>query len=224
MYADVAAVFAKTDSGAGFKGLSCFLVPLDFPGIRKLNTPDLGLKPITRPSLILDDVRIPEAYLIGQEGKGFSMVMKAFDLMRVLVALISLGAAQTVMEETVDYVKQRVAFGRPVGRFEGVSFRIAEAATHVEAARSLCYRALGLRDQGLNHTKETAMCKWWSTKIAVDVIHEALLLHGHFGYSAEAPIEQRLRDVIGNQLADGSPEGMKLILVRELLGRDFLPY
>jgi cyclohexanecarboxyl-CoA dehydrogenase len=224
MYADVAIVFAKTDPDAGSKGVSCFLLPLDYTGITKSNAQDLGLKPVTRPSLILDNVRIPKEYLIGQEGEGFLMVMTAFDLMRALVALISLGAAQAVIEETKAYVKQRVAFGKPVGRFEGVSFKIAEAATLIEAARSLCYRALGLRDQGLKHTKETAMCKWWSTKIAVDVIHEALLLHGHFGYSEEALIEQRLRDVIGNQLADGSPEGMKLLLVRELLGKDFLPY
>lgn len=158
------------------------------------------------------------------KGEGLSMIMKSFDLMRVLVALISIGAAEAVLEETIGYVKERAAFGRPIGAFEGVSFKIAEGKTLLEAARALCYRALSLRDRGAKHTKEAAMCKWWATKVAVEVIHDALVLHGHFGYSSEALIEQRLRDVIGNQLADGSPEAMKLILVRELLGKEFLPY
>jgi len=224
MYADVAAVFAKTDPRAGAKGVSCFVLPLDFPGISKSNFPDMGVKPVTRASLILDNVRLPREYLIGQEGKGFYLIMKEFDVMRILVALIAIGAAEASLDEAIDYAKQRVAFGKPIGKFEGISFKIAEDATLLEAARWLCYRALWLRDQGVNHTKETAMCKWWSTKIAVEVIHDALLIHGHIGYSAEHLIEQRLRDVIGTQLADGSPEAMKLTLVRELLGKEFLPY
>ena len=150
------------------------------------------------------------------------MIMKAADVVRILVALISIGAAEAIMDETIEYVKQRVAFGKPLAKFEGISFTIAEAATLLEAASALCYRALWLRDQGVEHTKEAAMCKWWSTKVAVEIIHDALLIHGHFGYSTEALIEQRMRDVIGNQLADGSPEDMKLVLVRELLGKEFL--
>lgn len=206
------------------KGVSCFLLPLDSPGIRRSAVADMGLKPITRATFTLKDVPIPSEYLIGGEGEGLSMIMKSFDLMRVLVALISIGAAEAVLEETIGYVKERAAFGRPIGTFEGVSFKIAEGKTLLEAARALCYRALSLRDRGAKHTKEAAMSKWWSTKVAVEVIHDALVLHGRFGYSSEALIEQRLRDVIGNQLADGSPEAMKLILVRELLGKEFLPY
>jgi len=224
MYADVASLFAKTDPMAGTKGISCFILPLNLSGIEKSYIPDMGLKPVTRASLILENVRLPKEYLIGGEGEGFYMLMKGFDIMRVLVGLISIGAAEGVLEETVRFVKQRVAFGKPLGRFEGISFKIAENATLLEAARGLCYRALWLRDHGINHTKETAMCKWWSTKIAVDVIHDSLIMHGHIGYSSEFLIEQRLRDVIGAQLADGSPEGMKLVLVRELLGKEFLPY
>lgn len=224
MCADVAIVFAKTDPREGAKGVSSFVLPLDFRGIGKSKLENMGLKPVSPASLVFDNVHIPGEHVLGQEGKGFQMMTKALDLMRVLNALISLGAAEAVMEETIEYVKQRVAFGKPIGKFEGVSFKIAEAATLREAARGLCYRSLWLRDQGIRYTKEAAMCKWWSTKVAVEIIHDALLLHGHFGYSAEALIEQRLRDVIGHQLADGTPEGMKLIIVRELLGKEFLPF
>lgn len=223
MYADVAIVLAKTDPQAGAEGVSCFVIPLDSPGIFRSSSPGMGLKPVNPSSLVLDNVRIPKESLIGQEGKGLSMVMKAADVARILIALISIGAAEAVMDKTIEYVKQRIAFGKPLARFEGISFKIAEAATLLEAARALCYRALWLRDQGAEHTKEAAMCKWWSTKVAVEIIHDALLIHGHFGYSAEALIEQRMRDVIGNQLLGGSPEEMKLILVRELLGKEFLP-
>ncbi|MDP6178312.1 MAG: acyl-CoA dehydrogenase family protein [Desulfatiglandales bacterium] len=224
MYAEVATVFAGTDPQFEAKGVSCFLLPLDLSGIEKLSTPEMGLKPMSSASFILDNVRIPKDYLIGQEGEGADMIVEVFDLMRILVALISIGAAERVLDETSGYCKQRIAFGKPIGKFEGVFFKIAEAATLLEAARALCYRALWLRDRGVKHTVETAMCKWWSTKVAVEVIHDALLLHGYFGYSTEALIEQRLRNVIGNQLADGGPEAMKLIIAGELFGKDFLPH
>ena len=224
MYADVAAVFAKTDPSAGARGISCFLIPLDFPGISKSNSPDMGITPVTRPSITLDNVRLPKDYLIGQEGKGFALLMEELDFTRILIALAAIGVAEASLDEAIAYAKQRIAFDNPIGRFEGVSFTIAEDITLIEAAKLLCYRALGLRDRGVNHTKESAMCKWWSPRIAVEAIHHALLIHGNIGYSSEYLIEQRLRDVMGAHLAGGTPEAMKLILVRELLGKEFLPY
>lgn len=224
MYADAAAVFVKTNPNSEAEGVSCFLVPLELPGISKSNSPDMGLTPITRPSITLDNVRLHKDYLIGQEGKGFAMLMEELDFTRILIALAAIGAAEVSLDEAIAYARQRVAFGKHIGKFEGVSFKIAEDATLLEAARLLCYRALGLRDRGVKHTKESAMCKWWSPKIAVEVIHHALLIHGNIGYSSEHLIEQRMRDVIGSELAGGTPEAMKLILVRELLGKEFLPY
>jgi cyclohexanecarboxyl-CoA dehydrogenase len=224
MYADVAAVFAKTGREAGADRISCFLVPLDLPGVSRIKDGDMGLGPIGRASLLFDRINVSETCRIGQEGKIFSIMMGLLDLVRVWVALTSIGAAQKVLDDTIEYVRQRKAFGNPIGRFEGVSFKIAEASTLLEAARGLCYRALWLKDHGQKYRRESAMCKWYSTKVAVDVFHDALILHGHFGYSAEALLEQRLRDVIGNQLMAGSPEAVKLILVRELLGKGYLPF
>ncbi|MBW1800211.1 MAG: hypothetical protein JRJ85_05710, partial [Deltaproteobacteria bacterium] len=216
------AVFGKTDPEAG--GVSCFLVPLDLPGVSRVKDEAMGYEPIGRASLVFDRVNVLETCRIGQGEDIFSFVTGLWDLTRVWVALISIGAAEKAMDDTIEYVRQREAFGNPVGRFEGVSFKIAEASTLLEAARGLCYRALWLKDHGRKYRKESAMCKWWSTKVAVDVIHDALILHGHFGYSAEALIEQRLRDVIGNQLMGGGPEAMKLLLVKELLGEEYLPF
>jgi len=222
--ADACVLFAKTDPSAGAYGVTAFLVPLNLPGIARSRIPDMGCKPLGRASLIFDNVRLPGKYRLGDEGRGFYLVMSQFDVIRACIGLMCMGAASTSLEEAINYAKQRTAFGKPIARFEGISFKIAEAATLIEAGRLLCYRTLWLRDQGQRHTKESAMCKWWCPRIAVRVIHDALLIHGHFGYSEELPLEQRLRDAIGFELADGSAEIMKLIIIREIIGREFLPY
>lgn len=219
-----AVVFAKTDPTAKAKGISAFLVPLDGPGITIQSYPDMGSKAIVRGSLFLDDVTIPADYLIGQEGGGFIQVMRAFDYSRVIIALMCLGAAQITIEETIAYVKQRNVFGKPLAKFEGISFPLVEWLTRLEAARWLCYRALWLRDEGLPHTKEAAMCKWLCPEMAVAAIHDCLLIHGHYGYTREFPVEQRMRDVIGLQIGDGTAQVQKIIITREVFGREFLPY
>ena len=224
MPADAVLVFAKTDMEAGARGVSTFLVPTDLPGVSRTPLKDMGERAIQRGSLFLDQVQVPRDYLIGEEGQGFYLVMNAFDYSRVIIALMCIGAAEQSLDETITYVKQREAFGRPLAKFEGVSFPIAEHATMLEAARWLCYRALWLRDQGLPHSKEAAMVKWWGPKVAVDAIHECLLLHGHYGYTQDLPHEQRLRDVIGLEIGDGTAQVSKIVVVRELFGREFLPY
>ena len=106
--------------------------------------------------------------------------------------------------------------------YEMLSFPIAEADTYLELARNLCFKVLWLRDNGLPHRRETAMCKWWVPQICVEIIHQCLLLHGHYGYSQDLPIEQRLRDVLGWEIGDGTAQIQKLIIARELIGREFV--
>ena len=224
MPADAVVVFAKTDVNAGARGVSAFLVPTDLPGISRTPLHDMGERAIQRGSLFLDDVHVPRDALIGEEGQGFYLVMNAFDYSRVIIALMCLGAAEQSLDETIAYVKQRQAFGRALAKFEGVSFPIAEHATMLEAARWLSYRALWLRDHGIPHAKEAAMVKWWGPKVAVDAIHDCLLLHGHYGYTQDLPLEQRLRDVIGLEIGDGTAQVSKIVIARELFGREFLPY
>ncbi|OLE38545.1 MAG: cyclohexanecarboxyl-CoA dehydrogenase [Candidatus Rokubacteria bacterium 13_1_20CM_2_70_7] len=224
MVAHAIMLFATTNPAAKARGVTAFLVPLDLPGVSRSPLRDLGARAIGRAVLSFDHVRIPASHRLGEEGSGFYQVMRGFDFNRVLIALACLGAAQTSLEETMAYVKERQAFGKPIVQFEGVSFPIAEAATYIDAARWLCYRALWLADHGQPHTKESAMVKWWAPRLSVETIHQCLLLHGHYGYTDELPFEQRLRDVIGLEIGDGTAEVMKLVVARELMGRESLPY
>jgi cyclohexanecarboxyl-CoA dehydrogenase len=234
MAAHAAIVFARS-GGAGSEtldrpgrarstGVSAFLVPLDAPGVSRSALRDMGSHAVGRAVLSFDGVRVPGTHLIGVEGSGFQQVMRGFDYNRVAIALACLGIAQVSLEETMAYVRERTTFGKPLARNEGVTFPIAEAATQLEAARLFSYRALWLADHGQPHTKEAAMVKWWAPKIARETIHQCLLLHGHYGYTDELPFEQRLRDVIGLEIGDGSAEIMKIIVARELMGREALPY
>jgi cyclohexanecarboxyl-CoA dehydrogenase len=224
MVAEAAIVFARTTPGTRAQGVTAFLVPLDLPGVWRTPLRDLGTRAVRRALLAFDQVRVPASHRLGAEGTGFRQVMQGFDYNRVGIALACLGVAQVSLDETMAYVKERRAFGRALASFQGVSFPLAEAATHVDACRWLCYRALWRADRGLPYTKESAMAKWWAPRLAVETVHQCLLFHGHYGYTDELPFEQRLRDVIGLELGDGPAEVMKMIVARELMGRESLPY
>lgn len=214
-------VLAKSDITS--RRITPFLVPLNMPGISISKIEDIGCEATTGGIVSLEDVRLPEKYLLGdQEGKGFYVTMRAFDCLRAFGSLQSLAKAEVTLQETIEYSKQRVQFGQPISRFQGTSFRIAEAATYLELGRWLCYRVLWLKDNDLPHRKESAMAKWWCPRIAFNIIHECLLIHGHYGYSKDLPIEQRLRDSILTEIGDGTAEIMKLIISRDIIGREFV--
>lgn len=223
-YASAAIIFAKTDPAAGARGVTTFLVPLDAPGVTVAPIADTGWRPSGRGMIYLDNVRLPAGMRIGDEGQGFRQVMNGFDFSRACLGLQALGAAATTLDEAAAYAKERTTFGRPLIKNESISFKFAEHWTKVEAARLLCYRTLWLRDHGLPHTKEAAMCKWWAPRVAYEAIHDSLLVYGNVAYSTEFPIEQRLRDVMALEIADGTADIMKIIISREILGRESLPY
>lgn len=213
---DVAVVFARTGTvEQRAHGISAFLVPMDAPGISTTRFDDAGEHAIGRGSIFFDEVKVPAHHLIAEEGKGFTQVMQGFDYSRALIGLQCLGVADESLRETWAYIEQRQAFGRPLADFQGLAFPLAELETYVEAARQLCYKALWLKSAGRPHNKEAAMCKWWAPRVAFDTVHQCLLAHGHAGYSRELPFEQRLRDVLGLQIGDGTAEIMKLIIVRQ---------
>ncbi|WP_025900011.1 cyclohexanecarboxyl-CoA dehydrogenase [Sneathiella glossodoripedis] len=217
--ADLMIVFARTgakDSRA--RGVSAFLVEMDSPNITTSRYDDLGQRCVGRGSIYFDKVFVPEKNRLGSENRAFSQVMEGFDFSRALIGLQCLAVAEQSLGEAWKYSQEREAFGKPISVNQGVVFPLAEAQTQLEAAKLLCYKTLWLKDQGKPHTAEAAMCKWWPPKLAFEIIHQCLLTHGHGGYARDYPFEQRLRDVLGLQIGDGTAQIMKMIIAREKLG------
>lgn len=224
MQAEAAVVFAKTDDAQRRgRGISAFLTDLNADGVEVEAVEDMGTRAVTRGFAHYTNAWIPDENLIGAEGQGFTQVMQGFDFSRALIGLQCIGTAAVTVEETWDYVKNREAFDKPLSTFQGVAFPLAESETMLSAARLLCYQTLWLKDEGLPHTSQAAMCKWWAPKTSYDVINSCLLLHGQFGYKTDRPIEQRMRDVLGLQIGDGTAQIMKLIIARQAVGREFAP-
>ncbi len=217
-------IVARTVRDGQPAGVSAFLVPLNSAGIVKSAISDTGWLPMGRGVLHLDNVEVPASQLLGQEGGAFRKVLNGFDFTRPLLALTGIGCAQATLDETAGYVTDRQAFGASLASYEGVSFPLAEHATKLHAARLLCYSALWHRNEGKKHTALAAMTKWYGPQEASQAIHDCLLLHGNFGYSSEFPVEQRLRDVLAVEIADGTAQVQKIIIARELYGRQFIPY
>ena len=218
--ADVFYVFARTDPASrDWRGLSAFLVPRDTPGLAFERYDDMGCRSVPRGILRLTDVAVPASSLVGTPGGAFPMIRRFFDVNRAFIGLKCLGAARQTLDETIAHVTGRVQFGAPLATFQGVAFPMAEAATHLELARWQCYRVLWMREHDIPCATEAAMVKWWAPKVAAEAVHQCLILHGHLGYTRRLPIEQRLRDVLGWQIGDGTPQIQKLIVARALLGK-----
>lgn len=216
--ADVAVVFARTGlESERARGISAFLVPMDLPGVTRTTFDDIGTRPVGRGSIFFDGVRISKEMMLGDEGMGFIQVMQGFDYSRALIGMQCMGVARASLDESWRYVQEREAFGKQIGEFQGVTFPLAEAETMYEACRALCLKTLWLKDRGLPHTAEAAMCKWWGPKLACDIIHQCLLTHGHGGYGGDYHFGQRYRDVMGLQIGDGTANIMKMIIGREKL-------
>jgi cyclohexanecarboxyl-CoA dehydrogenase len=221
--ADAVVVFGRTGpADAGAHGVTALLVPTDAPGLTRNRFDCHGQRAIGRGSLFFENVRVPVDHRLGEENKGFVQVMQGFDFSRALIGLQVLAVARVALEETWEYVAGREAFGQPLAAFQGVSHPLAEYETQVEAARLLCLQTLWLKDRGLPHTAQAAMCKWWGPKLAYDAVHQCLLSFGHGGYD-RGVMEQRLRDVLGFQLGDGTAQIMKTIVARTRAGRAAVP-
>ena len=223
--ADAAVVFARTgDPQGGSRGISAFFVDLNEKGISRTHFDDIGTKPVGRGSVFFDDVYVPAECLMGEQDRAFGSIMAGFDFSRALIGLECLGPAQASVDETWAYAQQREAFGAPLAQYQGVTFPLAEAETQLTMMRQLCYYTLDLRDRGLPHTAEAAMCKWYVPKTACEIIHQCLLLHGHYGYTTDLPHHQRYSDVLGLQIGDGTAQIQKLVISREKVGRVALQY
>ncbi|RBQ18271.1 acyl-CoA dehydrogenase [Spongiactinospora rosea] len=219
MWAEHAIVVARAE-GDGPKTRR-FLVPLGGPDIARQQFQDPGFRPLGRAALGFDGTFVPADHEIGGPRSGLSAQLADLDFMRTLIGLMCVGLARRAMDETVEWVRRREAFGVPIARHQGVSFTLAEHETRLEAARLLSYRSLALRAAGERHSREASMCKWWAPQLAVQAVNDCIVIHGHTGWSNEMPLQQLLLDVSGLQIGDGTPQIQKLVIARELIGREY---
>ncbi len=214
--ADGFIVFARTGTPQSrARGVSAFFVPSSAHGLSRTRFNDVGSHAVGRGSLFFDEVEVPEEHRIGDEGEGFAQVMAGFDFNRAAIGLECCGAARASLDETWAYINNRESFGVKLAQHQGVAFPLADGEARIEAIRQLCYRTLRLRDAGKPHTAEAAMCKLLAPRTAYEVIRQCLLSHGHYGYSTDSPHQQRMRDVMGLEIGDGTAQIMMMVIARE---------
>lgn len=216
-FADAAIVLVRTGE-PGASGVSAFWIPLNSPGVTRTVFEGVGGEIIARGSLVFDDVFVPADHLLGEVNGGFVQAMTAFDFNRAVIALCCVGAALESLDETIDYANTRCTFGKPLSSRQAVTQQVAEHYAKLRAARSIAYDTLTLADQSAKHTTEAAMAKWMGPAWSVDAIHTALRLHGWSGYGTDHQFDQRLRDVIGLEIGDGTAEIMKALIANDLFG------
>ena len=220
--ANLAIVFASMDRSLGRKGICAFLVETDNIGFHRWPMPgkELGHRASEHAHITLQDCRVPKSALLGQPGEGFKVAMSALDRGRIGVAAGAVGIAQACLDACIAYTTQRRQFNQRIADFEMVQAALADMAADVEAARLLVYRAAWVKDQGLPATKATSIAKLFATEAAMNAASQAVLLHGNRGYSNEYPVERYYRDIKGLQIYEGTSHIQRVIIARELVGRD----
>ncbi|MFQ6227367.1 acyl-CoA dehydrogenase family protein [Nocardia sp. NPDC002869] len=214
---DIVIVVAQTDPSAGALGFSLLVVERGMPGFeRGRNLDKLGLKAQDTAELSFSDVRIPAANLLGEEGKGFIHLMQNLPQERLSIAVMAAAAMETCLDYTCQYVRDRKAFGKPIGALQNTRFVLAELATKATAVRVLVDRCITELNAGTLSAEDAAMAKWWSTEEQVDLIDRCLQLHGGYGYMREYPIAQAYLDARVQTIYGGTTEIMKEIIGRSL--------
>ncbi|HJP71275.1 MAG TPA: acyl-CoA dehydrogenase [Candidatus Limnocylindria bacterium] len=212
-------VTAVTDREQDSGKISAFIVPADTPGFSIGRMEEkMGLHASNTGELIFDSCRIPAENLLGTEGEGDKLFLKTLDGGRIGIASMALGLAQAAYEAASAYAKERRQFGRPIGEFQGVAFKIADMATTIDAARLMTYRAAWLKDCGKPYTTEAAMAKLYASEVARDVTNDAVQVHGGYGYVTEYKVERYLRDAKLTEIGEGTSEIQRMVIARNLLG------
>jgi butyryl-CoA dehydrogenase len=218
-HAQVAIVFAVTDKAAGKKGISCFLVPTDTPGYIVSRLEDkMGQHASDTATITFEDCRIPADHLLGREGEGYKIALSNLEAGRIGIAAQSVGMARAALEAAVKYAKERVAFDQPIIEHQAVSFRLADMATQIEAARQLVLHAATLKDAGQPCLKEASMAKLFASTMAERVCSDAIQIHGGYGYVSDFPVERIYRDVRVCQIYEGASDIQRLVIARAVAG------
>jgi alkylation response protein AidB-like acyl-CoA dehydrogenase len=206
--------------GAGARGVSAFLIDAALPGISvERVTEKLGIHTSNTCDVAFDGVEVDSNALLGEEGAGFANAMSALTAGRIGIAAQAIGILAACLDESVKFAKERVAFGKPIGAFEGISFKIAQMATDLDAARLLNYRAAALADAGESFALAASKAKLFASTAARKHAAEALQIHGGYGYTSEFPVERHYRDAKITEIYEGTSEIQQLIVARSLLGR-----
>jgi alkylation response protein AidB-like acyl-CoA dehydrogenase len=211
-------LMAKTDTAAGARGISTFLIERGAGGLSVGRHEDkMGLRGSSTVSLILDDVEVPVELRLGEEGVGFRVAMRALDGGRIGIGSQAVGILEACVEASARYAADRKQFGKPIADFQGVQWKIADMATALDAARLLVWRAASLKDAGLPFTKEASMAKLFATEAANRAALDAIQIHGGYGYTDEFPVERYLRDVRVTTIYEGTSEIQRIVIARQLL-------
>ncbi len=215
---NVAVVMVRTGEKGDSKGISTIVIKKGTPGFsagKKENK--LGMRASETTELIFDNCRVPKENLLGHEGEGFKQAMYILDGGRISIAALSLGIAKGAFEAAVAYSKERHQFGQPIASFQGISFKIADMATEIEAAELLIMQAADLKNRGKKVTKESAMAKYFASEVCVRASTEAVQIFGGYGYTKDFPVEKFYRDSKLCTIGEGTSEIQKLVIAREVL-------
>jgi butyryl-CoA dehydrogenase len=220
--AHLAIVFASVDRDLRHRGLCAFIVETDTPGFDRepMQGVELGHRASEHVRITLVDCRVPKRAMLGGVGEGFKVAMSALDRGRLGVAAGAVGVGQACLDASIAFTKERRQFGQRVADFQMAQATLADMAADVQAARLLSYHAAWTKDQGLPATKATSIAKLFATEAALKAASEAVLLHGNRGYSNEYPVERYYRDIKGLQIYEGTSHIQRIIIARELVGRD----
>jgi alkylation response protein AidB-like acyl-CoA dehydrogenase len=217
---DIMVVMAVTDRAAGSKGISAFIVERDSPGRTPGKKEDkLGMRASDTSEVRFEGCRVPADQMLGAEGHGFVNTMQVLDAGRIGIAALSVGLAQGAYEAALAYARERKAFGKTISSFQAIQFKLADAATRIEAARLLTYRAAFMKEQGQRTTLESSMAKLYASEIAVRVAEECVQIHGGYGFVKDYPAEKYFRDVKLMTIGEGTSEIQRIVIARQLLGQ-----
>jgi acyl-CoA dehydrogenase len=230
-------VIARTSpasEGASHRGMTGFYLPMNARGVEiNKRFDDMGRMAISTGGFKMENVKIPDAYRIGEVDKGFYLTMEGFDSARILIAAVCVGAARRALDVGMEYIKERKAFGRPIGKFEGIQFELADDWAQLEALRSLTYRTAWMNDMRYKENKFSALevsrmiaaCKLIAPHFAFDVYKHAMIWMGAYGYTKECPLEMGLRGIMSYCVgAEGASNIQRTVIGRELLGKEYIPY
>jgi alkylation response protein AidB-like acyl-CoA dehydrogenase len=218
--ADVMVVMAITNRAAGTKGISAFIVERGTSGMTPGKKEDkLGMRASDTSEVLYDNCRVPADQMLGDEGQGFVNTMQVLDAGRIGIAALAVGLAQGAYEAALAYARERRAFGKPISSFQAIQFKLADAATRIEGARLLTYRAAYMKADGRQTTLESSMAKLFASEMAVRVAEDCVQIHGGYGFVKDYPAEKYFRDVKLLTIGEGTSEIQRLVIARRLLAR-----